>query len=28
VQWRYADGKNHLPSDAYVKARRPADAMK
>jgi branched-chain amino acid transport system substrate-binding protein len=28
VQWRYADGKNHLPSDAYVKARRPAAAMK
>lgn len=28
VQWRYADGKAYLPSDAYVKARRPADAMK
>ncbi|WP_291915341.1 ABC transporter substrate-binding protein [Limnohabitans sp.] len=28
VQWRYADGKNYLPTDAYVKARRPADAMK
>ena len=23
-----ADGKNYLPTDAYVKARRPADAMK
>ena len=28
VQWRYADGKAYLPSDSYVKARRPADAMK
>jgi len=28
VDWRYADGKNYQPSDAYVKARRPADAMK
>ncbi len=28
VQWRYADGKAYLPSDAYVKARRPAQAMK
>ena len=28
VDWRYADGKAYLPSDAYVKARRPADAMK
>lgn len=28
VQWRYADGKAYLPTDAYVKARRPADAMK
>ena len=28
VQWRYADGKAYLPGDAYVKARRPADAMK
>ena len=27
VQWRYADGKAYLPSDAYVKARRPAQAM-
>ncbi len=28
VQWRYADGKAFLPSGAYVKARRPAGAMK
>ncbi|MDO8278762.1 MAG: ABC transporter substrate-binding protein [Burkholderiaceae bacterium] len=28
VQWRYADGKNYMPTDAYVRARRPADAMK
>lgn len=28
VQWRYADGKAYLPSDAYVKARRPSEAMK
>ena len=28
VQWRYADGKNYQPTDAYVKIRRPADAMK
>jgi branched-chain amino acid transport system substrate-binding protein len=28
VEWRYADGKRYLPSDAYVKARRPAEAMK
>ena len=28
VQWRYADGKSYLPTDAYVKARRPAEAMK
>ena len=28
VQWRYADGKAYLPSDAYVVARRPAAAMK
>ncbi len=27
VQWRYADGKDYMPSDAYVKARRPAAAM-
>ena len=28
VQWRYADGKAYLPSDAYVRTRRPAEAMK
>jgi branched-chain amino acid transport system substrate-binding protein len=28
VQWRYADGKAYQPTDSYVKARRPADAMK
>ena len=28
VQWRYADGKAYMPSDAYVKSRRPAEAMK
>ena len=28
VQWRYADGKAYLPGDAYVKSRRPAEAMK
>lgn len=28
VQWRYADGKAYLPSDAYVKGRRPAEAMR
>jgi branched-chain amino acid transport system substrate-binding protein len=28
VQWRYADGKNYQPSDAYVKARRPEAARK
>jgi len=28
VQWRYDDGKNYMPSDAYVRARRPAEAMK
>ena len=28
VQWRYADGKNYQPTDAYVKTRRPAAAMK
>jgi branched-chain amino acid transport system substrate-binding protein len=27
VQWRYADGKAYMPTDAYVKARRPAAAM-
>jgi len=28
VQWRYADGKAYQPTDAYVKSRRPAEAMK
>ncbi|QDL37562.1 ABC transporter substrate-binding protein [Rhodoferax sediminis] len=28
VQWRYDDGKNYMPTDAYVRARRPAEAMK
>ncbi len=28
VQWRYADGKNYLPSDEYVRNRRPAEARK
>lgn len=28
VQWRYADGKAYMPSDDYVRARRPAEAMK
>lgn len=28
VQWRYADGKAYLPTDAYVKARRPEEARK
>ena len=27
VQWRYADGKNYQPTDAYVRGRRPAAAM-
>lgn len=27
VQWRYADGKAYMPSDAYVMAHRPAAAM-
>jgi branched-chain amino acid transport system substrate-binding protein len=26
--WHYADGKNYLPDDAYVRTRRPASAMK
>jgi branched-chain amino acid transport system substrate-binding protein len=26
--WRYADGKNYLPPDDYVRAHRPAAAMK
>jgi branched-chain amino acid transport system substrate-binding protein len=28
VQWRYADGKAYMPTDAYVKARRPPEAMR
>ena len=28
VDWRYADGKNYQPSDAYVKGRRPVEAQK
>jgi branched-chain amino acid transport system substrate-binding protein len=28
VDWRYADGRSYQPADAYVKARRPAEAMK
>jgi branched-chain amino acid transport system substrate-binding protein len=28
VEWRYADGRRYLPSDAYVRARRPAQAMR
>ena len=28
VEWRYADGKNYQPTDAYVKSMRPAEAMK
>jgi branched-chain amino acid transport system substrate-binding protein len=28
VDWRYADGKDYVPSDAIVKKKRPADAMK
>ncbi len=27
VQWRYADGRAYLPTDAYVKTRRPVEAM-
>ena len=27
VQWRYADGKDYQPTDAYVKSRRPVAAM-
>ena len=26
VQWRYADGKDYQPTDAYVRGRRPAAA--
>ena len=28
TQWRYADGRAYLPKDDYVRARRPAEAMK
>ena len=28
VDWRYADGKDYMPSDAAVKKRRPAEAMR
>ncbi|MEY2896686.1 MAG: hypothetical protein RL669_955 [Pseudomonadota bacterium] len=28
VDWRYAHGKDYLPSDEVVKARRPADARR
>jgi branched-chain amino acid transport system substrate-binding protein len=28
VDWHYAEGRNFLPTDAEVRARRPADAMK
>jgi branched-chain amino acid transport system substrate-binding protein len=28
VEWRYADGKDYQPTDAYVKTLRPAEAMK
>lgn len=28
VDWRYDDGKNYMPTDAYVRAHRPAAAMK
>jgi branched-chain amino acid transport system substrate-binding protein len=28
VNWRYADGKNYMPSDGVVKKMRPAEAMK
>ena len=28
VNWRYADGKDYMPKDEYVRARRPAAAMK
>jgi len=28
VDWRYLDGKNYLPPDDVVRARRPAEAMK
>jgi branched-chain amino acid transport system substrate-binding protein len=28
VQWRYADGKDYMPKDDYVRTRRPAEARK
>jgi branched-chain amino acid transport system substrate-binding protein len=28
VQWRYADGKSYQPTDAYVRGRRSAEAMR
>jgi branched-chain amino acid transport system substrate-binding protein len=28
VQWRYADGRAYMPTDTYVRSRRPAEAMK
>ena len=28
VEWRYADGAKYLPTEAEVRARRPAEAMK
>ena len=28
VNWRYADGKDYMPKDEYVRSRRPAAAMK
>jgi len=28
VEWHYADGRSYLPTDAEVRARRPAAAMK
>jgi branched-chain amino acid transport system substrate-binding protein len=28
VNWRYADGRDYLPTDAEVTKRRPADAMR
>ena len=28
VDWRYVDGKDYMPTDAVVKKKRPAEAMK
>jgi hypothetical protein len=28
VEWRYADGAKYLPTEAEVRKRRPAEAMK